>query len=320
MFLEDHAAWTLRRPGRTALCTAIAVAFAAACTTAASQTTDRAPVSVFAYDRSASLDVREASRAERDGFVFIDLTYLSPKGGRVPAYLWVPLDPGPHPGLVLMHGLPGTRDGMVRLGDRYARAGAVAIAITAPFARTEAGLQRPVSFTSADRGQQVQLIVDLQRAVDVLVAREDVDPSRLGYVGVSYGGAMGGLLAGVERRITAYALVVGDGGLVAHFSGPDDRGGWLDTMPASQRDAWLAAMQPIEPIRFVGDAAPARLLFQNARADRLVPAADAERYQAAGSEPKELRWYDGGHGVSPEMLRDQAAWFAKVIGLRAESR
>ncbi len=307
----------LRRPGGPCSFAAIAVALAVACTAAASQTPERAPVSVFAYDRSAPLDVRETSRTERDGFVVIDLTYASPKDGRVPAYLWVPLDPGPHPGLVLMHGLPGTRDGMARLGEHYARAGAVALAITAPFGRTDAGLSRPVSFTSADRDQQVQLIVDLQRAVDLLEARDDVDPARVGYMGVSYGGAMGGLLAGVERRIKGYALVVGDGGLVAHFTGPDDGGGRLATMLAAQRDAWLTAMQPIEPIRFVGDAAPARLLFQNARADRLVPVADAERYQAAGSEPKQMRWYDGGHGVSPEMLRDQAAWFAEVIGLRA---
>ena len=33
---------------------------------------------------------------------------------------------------------------------------------------------------------------------------------------------MGALFAGVERRINAAVLVVGDGGLVSHFTGPEE--------------------------------------------------------------------------------------------------
>jgi cephalosporin-C deacetylase-like acetyl esterase len=44
--------------------------------------------------------------------------------------------------------------------------------------------------------------------VDVLLARADVDPARLGALGISYGGASGALFAGVERRVAAYALAV----------------------------------------------------------------------------------------------------------------
>jgi hypothetical protein len=45
---------------------------------------------------------------------------------------------------------------------------------------------------------EVQLIIDLRRAIDLLGGRPDVDPQRIAYLGVSYGGAMGGLLAGDE--------------------------------------------------------------------------------------------------------------------------
>jgi len=43
--------------------------------------------------------------------------------------------------------------------------------------------------------------VDLRHAVDVLLARLDVDPRRLAYVGSSFGGTRGGLPAAVEDRI-----------------------------------------------------------------------------------------------------------------------
>jgi hypothetical protein len=97
-----------------------------------------------------------------------------------------------------------------------------------------------------------------------------VDRRRLAYVGISYGAAMGGLLAGVEDRIKAYVLAVGDGGLVSHFTGPDDTDGPLQRLPAADRERWLAAMRPIEPIRFIGRAAPAALLFQAGTKDELI--------------------------------------------------
>ena len=90
-----------------------------------------------------------------------------------------------------------------------ARHGAIVLVLDAPFARHDKN--NPLSFTPRDSVDQVQLIVDLQRAVDVLIARADVDAERLAFVGVSYGGAMGALFAGVERRVSAYALLVADG-------------------------------------------------------------------------------------------------------------
>jgi dienelactone hydrolase len=160
--------------------------------------------------------------------------------------------------------------------------------------------------------------VDLRRAVDLLAARPDVDRRRLAYVGVSYGAAMGGLLAAVEHRIKAYVLAVGDGGLVSHFTGPDDADGPLQRLPAADRERWLAAMRPIEPIRFIGRAAPAALLFQAGTKDELIPREDARRYQQAASQPKEVRWYAAGHELNCTARRDMMAWLAGHIRINPE--
>jgi dienelactone hydrolase len=274
-------------------------------------------IALFDYEASVPLEIVEHGREQLDGLERIDVTYGSPHGGQVPAWVYEPDHEGPHAGLVLMHGMPGSRDTAADLAASYARSGAVVIAISAPFARRGGSIRdQTVSLTEEDRADQIQLIVDLRRAVDYLLTHPAVDPDRIGYVGASYGGAMGGLLAGVERRIVAYVLVVGDGGLVAHFSGPEDR---ISGAIGEERwQAWLEAMEPIEPIRFVGLAAPTPLLFQNARADRMVPVADAERYQQAANEPKTVLWYDTGHTRTPEMIRDQAEWLAQHIGIDPE--
>ena len=265
--------------------------------------------SLFDYDGAAPLDIREVATGRSEGVNSIDLTYASPKGGRVPATLFVPDGDGPFAGLVLMHGLPSDRTEMAGYAMAFAQLDAVVITIDAPFARPENAGREPLVYAVQDRDEQIQLIVDLRRAIDVLVSRPQVDPERMAYVGVSYGGAMGGLLAGVEDRLRTFVLQVGDGGLVTHFTGPEDRSDYFYTgLSGSAREAWLEAMWPIEPIHYVGHAAPAALLFQNGTVDELVPPADALRFQEAGSQPKAMLWYDAGHGISQAAAEDTVAW------------
>jgi cephalosporin-C deacetylase-like acetyl esterase len=44
----------------------------------------------FDYDAKAPLDIQEAGVEHRGNVAVHDITYASPKGGRVPAYLVVP--------------------------------------------------------------------------------------------------------------------------------------------------------------------------------------------------------------------------------------
>ena len=44
----------------------------------------------FDYNQSAPLDLKESNVEERDGVKIHDISYASPMGGRVPAYLIVP--------------------------------------------------------------------------------------------------------------------------------------------------------------------------------------------------------------------------------------
>jgi len=166
-------------------------------------------------------------------------------------------------------------------------------------------------FTERDVGIKIEMINDLQRAVDILLERPEVDPERLAYLGVSFGGAMGGLLAGIEDRLAAYVLVVGDGGLVEHTADPGEDGINLHFSPD-----WAALMWPTEPLHFIGRAAPAALLFQNGIHDTFVPPHDAMRFQTAASEPKTVLWYDAGHNLPWQFVNDAAIWLQPYLGDR----
>jgi hypothetical protein len=121
---------------------------------------------------------------------------------------------------------------------------------------------------------------------------------------------------------------VGDGGLVSHFSEPcaaDARGADavtgcrtylppLDDAPAAERDRWVAAMLPIEAIRFVGQSRAA-LLLQNARQDQLVPATHARRLAEAAPAGTPQEWYDSGHRLPNASLVSALRFLHEQLGL-----
>ena len=269
---------------------------------------------LFAYDVNSPPNLQQAVESTNNGVEVSAISFGSPEGGSVTGLLFDPVErSGLRPGVVLMHGMPGNARGMAAVGQLVAEHGAVAIAIDAPFARRGG---QPVRFSTVDRAEQIQLIKDLQRAVDVLRARANVDGERIAYLGISYGGAMGALFVGIERRIKAAVLVVGDGGLVSHFTGPEDYS-FMSGLSCATRVSWFEAMTPIEPIRFVGQASPTALLLQSGRFDTLVPVADAEALHTAASAPKTIRWYEAGHGLNQQAVFDRLDWLHGQIGLDA---
>lgn len=276
---------------------------------------------LFDYDEHAPLGIDESSASERDGVTVHDISYSGPKGTRVSAFLVVPDGPGPFAGVIVQHGMPGYRNDHLEYGMVLARTGAVVLLIDAPFARRMRAdsAAQPFTFTEQDRDEQVQLILDLRRGVDLLASRSDVDADRIAYVGFSHGAAMGGLLAGVEGRIGAYVLAVGAGGMTEFLADEDGPIGRLFFLPQTRQDDWLDWMEEIEPIRYVGHAAPAALFFQNGRRDQAIAEDDAVRYQEAGSEPKRVEWYDSGHNLPLEAILDHVDWLQEEIGIDAAS-
>ena len=269
---------------------------------------------LFSYDISAPLNLQKTFVSESFGVEVSNISFDSPDGGTVTGMMWDPVTrPGRRPAIVLMHGLPGDASSMAPLAQDYAHYGAVVIAIGAPWNRR--GAPPYLTFTDKDRFEQIQIVKDLQRAVDVLRSRPNVDNDRIAYVGFSWGGATGALFVGIERRLKTAVLVVGHGGQVSHVTGPVGHK-LISNYPCARRVAWMRAMAPIEPIRFVGNA-NVPLLLQNATMDEYIPNADAEELHAAAQQPKEVRWYESGHGLNQQAKLDALKWLYDTIGLNA---
>lgn len=268
---------------------------------------------LFSYNANAPLDLQQTVESTQNGVQFSGISYTSPDGGPVPGILVEPIGRStPRPGLVVLHPSGLKARDMGNYAKDVAKHGAVVIAIDAPYWRRGGPF---LLITPQDRTEQIQLMKDLQRAVDVLRAHPNVDPQRIGFEGYSYGGIMGAQFVGIERRLKAAVLAAAHGGWVTHVTSANNQN--FATLPCDTRTAWLQAMVPIEPIRYIGNAAPASLLFQIAQSDTAVLLADAQALADAASNPKDIRYYNTGHSLNQQAMNDRHDWWHAQLGIDA---
>lgn len=237
---------------------------------------------LFAYDRDAPLEVRRQRRVHHQGVTVDDITYAG-RGGRVPAFLIVPDGGGKRAGIVFVHGYGGSRFDFLAEGVGVSVLGADVVTITIPFSPRAKGVPG-LLMTST--------VVDIRRAIDLLLARDDVDPDRIAVVGYSLGAEATALVVGLEDRLHAAILQAPP----AHLDGA---GASFDTL------------------QYVRHAAPAALFIQGAQYDQGVPPKDVKALIAAAPKPVDYEWYPTTHSFNRAAFRDQVAWLRDHLELSA---
>ena len=139
---------------------------------------------------------RKQALIQRDGAEIHDITYPSPVQGRVNAFLVVPKGKGPFAGIVFGHWGHGTRSEFLPDAMLYAKAGAVSLLIDYPWDRTGSSRRTVdnIDKPAQDLEAFTQAVVDARRGIDLLIARKNVDPNRIAYVGHSFGAQWGAIL------------------------------------------------------------------------------------------------------------------------------
>lgn len=115
-------------------------------------------VRLYDYDPRAPLEAREQGVQERHGVAVHDISYASPKGGRVTAYLVAPPGNGPFPGIVFMHGGNGNRASLLPGAVVLSKAGAVCLLIDSPLngARSKPG-ERLADFAKPEQTRDAMI-------------------------------------------------------------------------------------------------------------------------------------------------------------------
>lgn len=269
--------------------------------------------SVFEHSGGAALDTTEGiaiSFAPFPDAEMKSIEYNNPDGDRVTGIIAYPPDGSSEVGVIVLPGLPESASQNLEPLALLSCAGATALALDAPYVR-EGRMANPLTFDGTDRKEHIQFVVESRRAVDVL---EETGATRFGVTAVSWGVSIGSMLAGVEDRLNAVALMIGSGSLVERFIQDGEPVGPLVGVAAEQREEWVAAMDPLDSKLYVGNST-ANILFQNGRTDPFVTPESAERLHNAAPSTSEVIWYDVGHDVTPEMIADHFGWLGDQLGL-----
>jgi dienelactone hydrolase len=277
---------------------------------------------LFDYDAKQPLDIQDKVIERTSDFEIHDLTYASPKGGRVPAFLVVPKGKGQFAAVLFGHYGLGTRSEFIPEAKLYAKAGAVSLIPDYPWDRPEPWRKSVDHFDKPelDREAYIQAVVDLRRGIDLLLARNDVDSKRLAYIGHSYGAQWGSILSAVDKRMKTSVLMAGVAEGADLFLRSNDDPGLVEfrkSQPAGQLEKYAQVTGDLDAIHFVGHAMPVALLLQFANYEHYFDKTSMQHYIDTASEPKKVLWYDTGHELNdPQGLRDRYNWLVKQIGLR----
>jgi dienelactone hydrolase len=248
---------------------------------------------MYAYDRSEPLDFAWRGSEDWDGVTARLFEYTS-AGCTVPGALVMPKGKGLFPVVLCAPGSGSWMKMYQQFAPALSRMGVAALVIDPPDVRAP-NVDIEAGGAAGWIKGNARYVVDLRRALDLLDTLPGIDSTRIGYVGHSWGSSPpGAILAGVERRIKAYALTYGGGSL---------RG---------LRPVRVGEVQ--DPAEYLAHRRGATFLFQCTKQDyrgddvRYTQRRLAALY-AAVPEPKMFRWVPGSHGQLYQEPRGAPARF-----------
>ena len=257
----------------------------------------------------------ETPFAVQDGVQITRLTYPSPVvspyavNNTVTAYFFQPPGPGPHPAMVVLHEWnAGSTKGAFLLAQAITKANVAALVVVEPYSLN----RKPRGKEYDDRddteilsgnvpymvGALRQAVLDARRGLDYLSRRPDIDPHRLGIAGISLGGVLSGLTAGVDPRIKVAITIVGgadfakgfwDGLLTRRYRRQILRSGYT-------YETYQAAMAPVDAANWLPKRRfdPENALMMNGRYD-LVILPDEAKALAKDFGGTKIVWLNTGH-------------------------
>ena len=217
--------------------------------------------------------------------------YYAPKG----------MTKGKRPGVVVLHIL-GADFALSRfIAARLADHGVAALFIKLPYygERKPGGLgDRRFLSTDIDRSVLAmrQGICDVRRAAAWLASRPEIDPEKIGVTGISLGGIVSAVSAGVDPAINRAALLLAGGDLAQIL--------WVMPESARYKELWVksgrtfedlkALTDPFDPLTHAKGLIGKRVIMMDGNVDEVIPPSSARKlWEAAGKPP--ISWFDCGH-------------------------
>ena len=270
------------------------------------QTTSDASAALFVYDQNSPLSVKEVSAEKRGDVTVRDITFVPQPGGHeVKAYVVVPAGSGPFAAILWVHWLgeeKSNRTQFLEEAVELAPKGVVSVLVDAMWSEPRwFGTRVP----EKDYENSIRQVIELRRALDLLLSQPNVDKARVGYVGHDFGAMYGMLMAGVEKRVKTYVFIAATQSL--------NDWAFLGPQPKSKA-AYLKQNASLELTDYLRQSTNGSKFFQFGKADFYISQADAAVVFAAAGQPKQRKLYEASHQMElKEIMVDRDNWLIKEL-------
>jgi hypothetical protein len=264
---------------------------------------------LFNYNKTTDLDINEIGSEKRGSVTILDITFVGIEGKQpVKAYLVLPKGPGPHAGILWGHWLghhTSNRNQYLDEAVNLASKGVVSLLIAAMWAAPSWYENRVLE---KDYNNSIEQVLEIRRAMDLLMSYKNVDTARIAYVGHDYSGMYGAIAAGVEPRAKTYVFIAVTSSLYnwAFFA----------NQPKSKLN-YVRQNAVFELTDYVGRI-NGSVFCQFSNRDPFIAKTDANVfYNAINSSDKVKKRYDADHDmIGDEIVVDRNAWLIKELGLK----
>jgi predicted esterase len=262
------------------------------------------------YPKLEEQDVRLIGRRVEEDVENRLMVIQTPFGYRRTAELYASERDEPRAGILYVHWYEpqspdSNRSQFVDEVREMARCGATCLLVETMWSDPDFFLKRT---QADDRENSMQEVVNLRRAMDLLLSQPQIDSKRFAFVGHDFGGMYGVLAGSLDQRPTHYVV------MAATPRFPD----WYlyaPKMEGEPRQAFIRQFSALDPITHIPNLSPAPILFQFGTDDPHVPKERAEEFFSAADEPKALRWYEAGHGLNANATADRMNWLKENLNL-----
>ena len=262
---------------------------------------------LFRYNDRLPLNVKEISGEPRGDVRVTDITFSPGPGRTIKAYTVVPAGHGPFAGILWVHWLGEEKSDRTQFLDeavQLARKGAVSLLVDAMWSEPNWFGNR---IPEKDYENSIRQVIELRRALDLLLSQANVDKTRIGFVGHDFGAMYGMLMAGVEQRINTYVFIAATQSL--------NDWAFLGPQPKSKA-VYLKQNSNLELTDSLRQIKNASQLFQFGKGDFFVSQADAAVLYAAAPQPKQRKLYEASHKMElDEIMKDRDEWLIKQLKL-----
>jgi dienelactone hydrolase len=262
---------------------------------------------LFAYDSNAPFNIQTVNIEQRDTITISDITFQAGEKS-VSAYLVTPPGEGKFAGILWLHWLGEEKSNRTQYLDEavaLAKDGAVSLLIDCMWSQPHWYEHR---VPDEDYANSIQQVIEIRRAMDLLLAQPNVDGERIGFVGHDYGGMYGTLATGLDPKAKASVFIA----VTPSFYD----WAFFANQPQNRVD-YIRQNAVLEPMIYLPHIKNGEFLFQFAENDIYIGTMKRAEFYHNAPEPKTLLKYPtADHSMNlSEVAKDRDDWLRTTLGL-----